>query len=149
MENKELLITMMDFLKNSFGMSDKEISLRAGYAKNYLSVCLSNGKVSDKIIEKVQLKFADQLKGLKLSGKNVVHDGEAPYIRRKMADDKIVIRDGMARMYESQQRMEARQMVMRNFLAEIYAKTFGQPVTKVLDEMGDLEKKAAARLNGE
>jgi len=153
MNNKKVLISLMDFIKKSTGMSDQDISKGAGYAKNYLSVCLSNGNVSDKMIDKVKLIYADELKQWRSPLNmvaNTLNEDEADYkVRRKTPNDKMIVQDGLSRMYESQLRVEARQMVMRNFLAEIYAKVYNQPVAKVLDEMGDLEKKSAARLTGE
>ena len=46
MDNNKTLISMLDFIKKSTGMSDKDISKGAGYYYSYISQRLSKGEVS-------------------------------------------------------------------------------------------------------
>jgi len=145
MENKKRLFFLLNNIKEATGFTDKEISKSLDYRPDYITVSISTGNVSKKLIQKLELVYKDVLKDVDLS---LVQEPDVELIRKK-PNEKVIIKDGLRKIYESQLRQESRQMVIRNFLAEIYAKIYERPSTVVLSEMEELEKQSASKLQGE
>jgi hypothetical protein len=149
MNNNEALETLVKIVQNLTGFTAKEISKHMGYNSGYLSQRLSNGDASKKFIDKMKLTFKEELirYGYDKAGvdtDNTLNEDAPKYgTRRQPADFKLTLNKSIAQIYESVQRQETKQVVIGNFIAEIYAKVYDRPSAAVLAEMEALEKKLA------
>lgn len=69
--NKKTLKELVETIAASTGMSASDIALEMGYKKNYISEMLTpSGKVTEKFITKLKLKYSYLLDNPKLSKEN-------------------------------------------------------------------------------
>jgi hypothetical protein len=137
--NVELLRQMVEIIKSKTGLTQAKIGERCHYNKNYITQRISANKVSDDVIAQMKLVFAKELNGELLDGLSVAEEAEK-YFKT------LSVKESVARLLESNYRVEARQAVMRNYLAELYAKQAKLSVADVLAQMESLEIEAVKEL---
>lgn len=145
MDFNKRLETLLLIIKKQTGLNSKEISKALGYHHAHISQRLSNRDTSKRMVTLIEEKYAEHIKAYEQAGgdQNILNEDAAEYIRRKPGNDKIIIQQGIARIYECVHRIEVRETVTRNFIAEIYAKVFERPSASVIVEMEEMEKKLA------
>lgn len=113
---------LIELIKFKEGLTEEDIALSVRVNSNYISQMRSKGKVTESFMRKLRLKYGDLI--------DSVEKAEVSMESR----DAIILT------------MAARQQVQSRYIAEIYAKTAGMSVTKVLTEMEQLEREGAEHL---